>query len=256
MRTIIATIAITATAMLWVIYLIEHNLLTQGVNLIKAQEVRYLGIASGLALLVSTLLILAPKLMQAGASAATASAGPQQPEGEPPIVTPKRVSSRKLELQDRILEDAGQVLSLGLEVRHLMSEHLESVHPDTKLADVKRIMSEKGIRHLAVTKPGEYGHLAGIISDRDVVGRRGGYARDIMTPNPISICHGAKVQEAVDVMADRGFSCLPVRRGEIICGIITTTDLIIGLRATYEMLRTLVPDEEFAHVGGFDEFVE
>lgn len=253
-RNAVLWICVIAVALTWSIFLVDDPSLARAIAFVKSQNVELLGIASAIAAAVALVLLLLPRLRnRTNTSSPSAPQNAEPGEAQPPCVTPKRVANLKLDIRDRLMQDVGSVLSSGIEVRHLMSDGLESVHPDTKLEDVKKLMEEKGIRHLAVTRPGEYGHLSGIISDRDVASRRGGYARDIMTPSPVSICHGAKIQEAIDMMVDRGISCLPVRRGEINCGIVTTTDMMIGLRATYELLRTLVPDEQFATVGGSAE---
>lgn len=240
-------LCIALLATVWATFLLDTRGITQAVSLLKSQAPLHVGIASAAIAVFALVIVMTPRLVsgKTPAAAATSSA----PTGEPPVVTPKRVANRRLQLRDQIMQDIGNVLSSGLEVRHLMTDQLLSVPSDTKLADVRSIMEEEGIRHVAVSKAGEYGNIAGMISDRDVATRPGGYAMDIMTPAPMSICHGAKIQDAADVMTDRGISALLVKRGEIACGIITTTDLIIGLRATYDMLYTLVPDEQLAQAG-------
>ncbi len=250
-RNAVFWICVIAVAVTWTIFLVADRSLAHAVTFVKSQDIKLLGLASAITGAIGLAVLLLPQFLKKREGDAPKPPQNCEPgEAAPACVTPKRVANLKLEIRDRLSQDVGAVLSSGIEVRHLMSDQLESVHPDTKLDDVKKLMEEKGIRHLAVTRPGEYGHLSGIISDRDIASRRGGYARDIMTPSPVTICHGAKIQEAIDMMADRGISCLPVRRGEIICGIITTTDMMIGLRATFELLRTLVPDEEFACAAG------
>ncbi|MDA7978190.1 MAG: CBS domain-containing protein [Pirellulales bacterium] len=231
-----------AVAATWALFLLDEHALDQAIQFVKSQRRLELTLASFVALTVGAAGFLLPR----SAGSAPKQVGDTSSPDAQAVVTPKRVANRKLEVHDLIMQDMSAILSSGLEVRHLMSEELHSVQPDTKLAEVRRLMQEEGIRHLPVSKAGEYGHIAGIISDRDLASRPGGYAQDIMTPAPVTICHGAKIQQAVDLMADRGFNSLLVKRGELTCGIITTTDLIIGLRATYEMLRMLVPDEDLA----------
>ncbi len=240
---------LAALAVTWTVMLVDQQAINQVIQTVKDQSPRHVGFASLAVAAVIAALIFVPWSKSRDTGAANSD---NAPPDEPPVVTPKRVSNRRLQIRDQVTQDVGHILASGLEVRHLMSDQLVTVQADTKLSDVRKLMEDEGIRHLAVSKAGEYGNVAGVISDRDIITRRGGYAMDIMTPGGLSICHGAKIQDAIDMMTDRGISSLLVSRGEIMCGIITSTDLLIGLRETYEMLRGLVPDKELAAAGTQD----
>ncbi|HWG45865.1 MAG TPA: CBS domain-containing protein [Gemmataceae bacterium] len=56
-------------------------------------------------------------------------------------------------------------------------------------------------------------------------------AEDLMSPNPVSVCHDATVREAVDLLADCGFGATPVidEAGRPI-GVVSRTDILIHER--------------------------
>ena len=52
-------------------------------------------------------------------------------------------------------------------------------------------------------------------------------ARDIMTPDPLTIEASATVAEAARIMVDRGIGALPVVGGDRLLGLVTEGDLIV-----------------------------
>lgn len=53
-------------------------------------------------------------------------------------------------------------------------------------------------------------------------------ARDIMTPDPVTVSPDLPVKEAARTMVDRGIGSLPVTDGEALVGIVTEGDLIMA----------------------------
>ena len=66
----------------------------------------------------------------------------------------------------RIVERVGALLDRSLAKYHMTTPVL-TVHSDTPLADVVKLMAEKHVRHLVVLE--KKGELAGVISARDVM---------------------------------------------------------------------------------------
>jgi len=52
-------------------------------------------------------------------------------------------------------------------------------------------------------------------------------ARDIMTPDPLTVEAGMAVTDAARLMVDRGVGALPVVRGDKLVGLVTEGDLIV-----------------------------
>ncbi|GAB6164335.1 hypothetical protein JCM19992_03350 [Thermostilla marina] len=138
------------------------------------------------------------------------------------------------------IDDRG---SWSLCVRHLMSERVCTVGPNADVDEIRRTMHFRGIRHLLVT---DGDRLIGIISDRDIAGRRQARAYELMTPDPLTVSPDLPVGPAVTTMLQHRISCLPVVEDGNVCGVLTTTDLALSLQSALQILQQLVGGE---HVG-------
>ncbi|MBM4091263.1 MAG: CBS domain-containing protein [Planctomycetes bacterium] len=145
----------------------------------------------------------------------------------------KRQQIRRL--LSRGLEDAA---AQEVEVQHLMSKALVAIAPSTPLDEVVTTMTDRRIRHLLVCHHGR--QLLGIISDRDIKERSGNAAEDIMTRDPMTVAPDAPVAPAITLMLTKSISCLPVvtSEGELF-GILTTTDLMLSLQCTLQVLTSI-----------------
>lgn len=122
-----------------------------------------------------------------------------------------------------------------LQVRHLMTELVQTASPETPVEEVANIMAKTRMRHLPICRG--HRHLAGIISDRDLHCRKGSTAGEIMTTDAISVQLTTPLVEAIDFMLVGNFSCLPVFQADLLCGIITTADVILAMRCALEVLQ-------------------
>lgn len=123
---------------------------------------------------------------------------------------------------------------------HLLSQPLETVmtrdllvvSPATSVRETARAMSERRVSSAFVT--GEAG-LQGIVTDRDLRERvlaagldPSTAVRDIMTRDPHSLPAGASLFEAQLAMTRHGCHHLPVLRDGGLCGVVTTSDLMLA----------------------------
>lgn len=131
-----------------------------------------------------------------------------------------------------------------MEVREWMSPDPVAVSPDTSVAEARRLLTEKGFRHLPVVDDGE---LVGIVSDRDVAinpralraAVRNRSVADlldddrpveaVMSPDPHVIVPDASLDEAARLLVSRHVNALPVvdddRR---LVGIVTSVDCLLA----------------------------
>ncbi len=123
-------------------------------------------------------------------------------------------------------------------VRDVMQDSMETVPPEAPVEEVLRRLASSGSQRLAVT--GKDGELLGIVSDRDVFSRFAearqsllttaaeklgihrtripweskqhglATAERVMTPNPVWVSPETPIQEAFQIMLDRGLKRLPV----------------------------------------------
>ena len=125
-------------------------------------------------------------------------------------------------------------------VRDWMTKQPATVAPDCSIGAALAHMRRAEVRHLLVV---EADRLVGIVSHRDwrrVPAGEGSadwesqpVAR-IMTDDPVTIAPETPVTTAARVLLERKIGCLPVRDGEAIVGIFTTSDALEALLSALE----------------------
>lgn len=113
------------------------------------------------------------------------------------------------------------------------------VAPDMSIREAAELLTQRKVGALLVCLDGR---LAGILSERDVVGRVVARGLDVdtirvgqvMTPDPVCIRPDDQAVTALDVMQRKGFRHLPVLDGTKICGILSIRDLYAAVHASLE----------------------
>jgi signal-transduction protein with cAMP-binding, CBS, and nucleotidyltransferase domain len=82
-----------------------------------------------------------------------------------------------------------------------------------------------------------------VISDRDLLGRQGEVASDLMTPNPLTVQREALLDPAVTMLIQKRISCLPVTHEGRLCGLLTTTDVMMALQCISQVMQRLSDEE-------------
>ena len=167
-----------------------------------------------------------------------ASRGVRTPE---PMPVPKELQAKFVAKRQAILQflssDTQQLVNGHMVVRHIMSKTPLTKTPHDDVGELRTLMKESVIRHLLVCSPA--GQLVGIISDRDIQSRDGGQVGDIMTANPITVSPETPVGTVVTIMLARRISCVPVVDEGRLCGIVTTSDLLMALQCIMRLIEQL-----------------
>ena len=125
-------------------------------------------------------------------------------------------------------------------VPHAVSEQsLATLEPGATIVEAARMMAYLRIGALMVVE-GE--KLVGIFSERDALTRvlakeldpATTTLADVMTPDPITIAPDATVQQALDIMAAKGFRHLPVIEATRIVAIVSIRDLYRSVKDQME----------------------
>ena len=125
-------------------------------------------------------------------------------------------------------------------VPHAVSEQsLATLEPGATIVEAARMMAYLRIGALMVVE-GE--KLVGIFSERDALTRvlakeldpATTTLADVMTPDPIVISPDATVQQALDIMAAKGFRHLPVIEDTRIVAIVSIRDLYRSVKDQME----------------------
>jgi CBS domain-containing protein len=125
-------------------------------------------------------------------------------------------------------------------VPHAVGEQsLATLEPSATVLEAARMMAYLRIGALMVVEDEK---LVGIFSERDALIRVLAKELDpatttlaqVMTANPIVIAPDATVQQALDIMAEKGFRHLPVLDGEKIVAIVSIRDLYRSVKDQME----------------------
>ena len=125
-------------------------------------------------------------------------------------------------------------------VRDWMTKQPATVAPDCSIGVAIARMRRAEVRHLLVV---EADRLVGIVSHRDWhrVPAGGGVAdwesqpvARIMSEDPVTMAPETPVTTAARALLERKIGCLPVRDGEAIVGIFTTSDALEALLSALE----------------------
>jgi CBS domain-containing protein/Flp pilus assembly pilin Flp len=162
-------------------------------------------------------------------------------EAAEPMPVPKELQAKFVAKRQAILQflsaDTKQLVNGRMAVRHIMSKTPLTKTPQDDVHELRALMKESVIRHLLVCSPA--GDLVGIISDRDIHSRDGQCVGDIMTANPLTVSPETPVATVVTIMLARRISCVPVVDEGRLCGIVTTSDLLMALQCVMRLIEQL-----------------
>lgn len=156
------------------------------------------------------------------------------------LETKDKLFAKRHELVKMLHLNVGLLSTNKIEVRHLMTPNPATVSSETRVEVVKSLMEEKRWHHILVCGTGL--ELLGVISDRDLHCRFGHTARQIMTPQPNFVTPDTPLGIAITQLVARQVSCLPVVDAGRVCGILTTTDLVLVAHAFLQMWLRLRQD--------------
>lgn len=158
-----------------------------------------------------------------------------------------RVTEKRLQIGVSVERAADQGRLAELTVGDVMTLQPTSVSPETSALQLVHLFQQNRFRHLLVTRGSK---LLGVVSDRDVLRLMGQEdfqdreqwnqfaAQDLMCQEPAMATADMPLMEAVQTIAERGISCLPVVQDDRLVGIVTATDLYLALEQVLVALAT------------------
>ncbi len=115
-------------------------------------------------------------------------------------------------------------------VKDVMNKQLVTVSTNTNIKDAAKLMDKQGVGCAIVL---EENKPIGIITERDFVKRIAAVEKsltspvsDVMSSPLISIDADQTIWEAAQTMKTRNIHKLPIKEGEKIVGIVTTSDIV------------------------------
>lgn len=153
----------------------------------------------------------------------------------PPEIGHDELFAKRQQILRILSTDMAALLESRLEVRHLMSRKLWIVSPETSRSDIETMLEEHKLRHLLVCN--DAGELVGVISDRDLKARPGATAQELMSHEIVAVEPHAQVNPAITLLINKRISCLPVVNSGIPIGVLTSTDLMMALQCSMQVLQ-------------------
>ena len=148
-----------------------------------------------------------------------------------------------------------------MKAHEMMHANVITGHPDTSLAEARRLMQDHQIRHLPVVSAGR---LVGIVTDRDL--RKAApsgattltkgevhYQLEIaqiqtcMTRDVITLSPQDHMVQGAQRLLEGTFGCLPVVDGDKLVGIVTEIDLLRGFIAAAAPAADLMLVRDYMH---------
>jgi CBS domain-containing protein len=148
---------------------------------------------------------------------------------------PEALFRKRQQVLRIISDDMDSLFESRLTIRHLMSTRVKTISPNLTENEACLIMEREQVRHLLVCR--DDGSLIGIISNRDVRpdGRR--RVSRAMSSELHTVTRDTLVSPAMTTLMKWRISCLPVVDGDQVLGVITTTDLMMALQVTLQMMQ-------------------
>ena len=125
--------------------------------------------------------------------------------------------------------------------RDFMTGDIITVSPSTKVKNLAMILIKNQISGAPVVN--KNGKILGIVSEADIIAKRGKDAQAIMSKKIISVRQDASLEEIAQLMMTHAIKRLPVMDGSKIIGIVSRADIVSAIaRGEHVALYTPVYD--------------
>jgi CBS domain-containing protein len=111
-----------------------------------------------------------------------------------------------------------------MKVKEIMSSPVICAPAETPIAEVATLLAKHDISAVPVTD--ERGAVIGLVSEYDLLARKGNVARDIMSPGIISVNEETDVDEVRYLLIERRIRRVPVVDGQTLIGIVSRSDIV------------------------------
>ena len=143
-----------------------------------------------------------------------------------------------------LTKDVKRLFESRIRACHLMSMRIVSVKPSARQKQVLDLMAKHRIRHILVCD--DENELLGVVSNRDFSNQAKNNVRahELMTTNPTTVSPNTTINVAITMMTEKNISCLPVVENGRVKGVLTTTDLLLSLQCSLQLLMKVATNTE------------
>ncbi|MEK6600473.1 MAG: CBS domain-containing protein [Candidatus Binatota bacterium] len=108
--------------------------------------------------------------------------------------------------------------------KDIMTKDVITVSPTATVKNLAKILTKNQISGAPVTD--KKGKILGVVSETDIVAKRGKQVKDIMSKNVLGVTDDTPVEKIANVMTTHKINRLPVMRGEKLVGIVSRADIV------------------------------
>lgn len=125
--------------------------------------------------------------------------------------------------------------------RDIMTGEVITVKPGASVKDLAKLLHKHKISGAPVVDT--KGRIVGIVSEADILARKGRQVKAIMSTKVIGITEETPVEEIAAIMTNQKVKRLPVLRGEKIVGVVSRADIVSAIaRGRHFALHTPIYD--------------
>jgi CBS domain-containing protein len=114
-----------------------------------------------------------------------------------------------------------------MNAKEIMTRDIITVSPSMKVKDLAMTLIKNQISGAPVA--GKDGKILGVVSEADIISKKGKDVRAIMSKKVIRVSEDATVEEVAQLMTTHAIKRLPVMNGAAIVGIVSRADIVSAI---------------------------
>jgi len=111
--------------------------------------------------------------------------------------------------------------------KHIMTTDVITVSPNTTIRNLAMTLIKNQISGAPVS--GKNGKIVGVVSEADIVAKKGKDVKAIMSKKIISVSEETPVEEIARLMTTHRIKRLPVMRKDAVVGIVSRADIVSAI---------------------------
>ena len=128
-----------------------------------------------------------------------------------------------------------------MQAKDIMTRDIITVSPTMTIKTLAMTLIKNQISGAPVA--GRNGKIIGVVSEADIVAKKGKDVKAIMSKKIISVAEDAAVEEIAELMTTHKIKRVPVMRGEKVVGIVSRADIVSAIaRGEHVAIHTPVYD--------------
>ena len=114
-----------------------------------------------------------------------------------------------------------------MNAKEIMTRDIITVSPTMKIKDLAMTLIKNQISGAPVASKDD--KILGVVSEADIISKKGKDVRAIMSKKVISVSEDATVEEVAQLMTTHAIKRLPVMNGAAIVGIVSRADIVSAI---------------------------